>query len=172
MWIQWVRYSAPVLATILLGSAIPAQARDLPPLPADPRIAAALKDISPARIQADIDQLVSFGTRSTISAQDPAALAAKRGIGAAREWIKSQFEQYSRQCGGCLEVKTDAYTQMPAARIPAPTLITNVYAVLKGTDAEASRRIVLVAQIQPEQTRQTGRPDGMGYVTANLQCLL
>src|SRR5258708_24430698 len=52
----------------------------------DPRIAAALQKVSAARIQANIEKLVSFGTRSTLSAQDPASLAAGRGIGAAREW--------------------------------------------------------------------------------------
>ncbi len=110
----------------------------------DPRIAAALKEISPARVQADIEKLVSFGTRSTLSAQDPASIAAGQGIGAAREWIKSQFERYSKDCGGCLAVKTDAFTQAPAERIPEPTEITNVYALMKGTDSEAAKRIVLV----------------------------
>ena len=110
----------------------------------DPRIAVALKEISPARIQADIEKLVSFGTRSTLSAQDPASIAAGHGIGAARAWIKSQFERDSKDCGGCLEVKTDAFTQAPADRVPQPTKITNVYAVMKGTDPEAAKRIVLV----------------------------
>ena len=47
-------------------------------------------------------------------------------------------------CGGCLEVKTDSFTQAPADRIPKPTQITNVYAVLRGTDPENAKRIVLV----------------------------
>jgi Zn-dependent M28 family amino/carboxypeptidase len=110
----------------------------------DPRIAAALQQVSAARIQANIEKLVSFGTRSTLSAQDPASLAAGRGIGAAREWIRAELERYSKDCGGCLEVKTDSFTEEPADRIPKPTEITNVYAVLKGTDAENAKRIVLV----------------------------
>ncbi len=104
--------------------------------PADRRIAAALEQVSAERIQADIEKLVSFHTRVTLSAQDQAAIAMGRGIGAAREWIKSEFEQYSRECGGCLEVKADSFTEAPAERIPKPTEITNVYAVLKGTDPE------------------------------------
>ena len=111
---------------------------------ADPRIAAALKEVSADRIRANIEKLVSFGTRSTLSAQDPESIAAGHGIGAAREWIKSQFESYSKDCGGCLEVKTDSFTENPADRIPKPTVITNVYAILKGTDAGASQHIVLV----------------------------
>ncbi|MFI4867827.1 MAG: M20/M25/M40 family metallo-hydrolase [Steroidobacterales bacterium] len=110
----------------------------------DHRIAAALKDISSARIRTNIEKLVSFGTRSTLSAQDPAAIVAGRGIGAAREWIRSEFERYSQACGGCLEVRTDTFTEQPAERIPQPTDISNVYAVLRGSDPEAAKRIVLV----------------------------
>ena len=110
----------------------------------DARIAAALREISSARIQSNISALVGFGTRSTLSAQDPAAIAAGRGIGAAREWIRAQFEQYSRDCGGCLEVRIDSYTQPPGERVATPTVISNVYAVLRGTDAGATPRIVLV----------------------------
>jgi Peptidase family M28 len=117
----------------------------VPKPPPDTRIAAALKDISSTRIEADISELVSFGTRSTISAQDPASIAAGRGIGAAREWIKARFASYSKACGGCLDVKIDAFTQQPAERIPQPTLITNVYAVLKGSDPEAAQRILVVS---------------------------
>jgi hypothetical protein len=110
----------------------------------DPQIAAALRQISAQRIQANIEKLVSFGTRLTISAQDPAAIAAGKGVGAAREWIKSEFERYSKDCGGCLEVKTDSFTEEPTERIPKATQITNVYAVLKGVDPANAKRIVLV----------------------------
>ena len=113
-------------------------------LPADPQIAAALKQISAQKIQADIEKLVSFQTRLTLSAQDPESIKAGHGIGAAREWIKSEFDRYSQDCGGCLEVKTDSFTEGPADRIPQATVITNVYAVLKGNDPEISKRIVLV----------------------------
>ena len=113
-------------------------------MPADPKIASALKEISAERIQANIGKLVSFGTRLTLSAQDPASIAAGHGIGAAWEWIKSEFESYSKDCGNCLEIKTDAFTEGPADRIPQPIQITNVYAVLKGTDPDSAKRIVLV----------------------------
>jgi hypothetical protein len=110
----------------------------------DARISTALQQVSAERIRANIEKLVSFGTRATISAQDPGAIGAGRGVGAAREWIKSEFERYAKDCGGCLEVKTDNFTEPAADRIPQPTEITNVYAVLKGTDPENAKRIVLV----------------------------
>ncbi len=110
----------------------------------DPKIAAALREVSSGRIQANIEKLVGFGTRLTLSAQDSASISAGRGIGAAREWIRSEFERYSKDCGGCLQVQTDSFTNPPADRIPQATQITNVYAILKGSDPESAKRIVLV----------------------------
>src|SRR6266403_722084 len=133
------------IGTVLISS-VWGQGQSVPGghLPADPKIAAALKDVSAEQIRGSIEKLVSFGTRLTLSAQDPASIAAGHGIGAAREWIKSEFERYSRDCGGCLDVKADSFTQAPADRIPKATEITNVYAVLRGTDPENAKRVVLV----------------------------
>ena len=64
----------------------------------DPQIAQALTHISPSRVQANIEKLVSFGTRLTLSAQDADSIKQGRGIGAAREWIKSEFDTYSKAC--------------------------------------------------------------------------
>lgn len=130
------------LVVLLAGAALAQSAS--PAAQSDTQIAAALKQISAERIQANIEKLVSFHTRVTLSAQDPASIAAGRGIGAAREWIRSEFERYAKDCGGCLEVKTNSFTQEPADRIPQPIQITNVYAVLKGSDPESAKRIVLV----------------------------
>jgi hypothetical protein len=111
---------------------------------ADSQIAGALGQVSPNRIRQSIETLVGFGNRSTISAQDDDAIKAGKGIGAARDWIKSEFDRYSKDCGGCLEVKTDSFLEAPADRIPKPTQITNVYAVLRGADPTQADRIVLV----------------------------
>jgi hypothetical protein len=133
------------LTSTLWGQSPNKQQSNLPsPMVIDPRISAALQQVSADRIRTNIEKLVSFGTRSTLSAQDPASIAAGHGIGAAREWIKSEFERYSKDCGGCLEVKTDSFTEPAADHIPQLTEITNVYAVLKGADPENSKRIVLV----------------------------
>jgi len=126
----------------------------------DPQIKAALNEISPAQVQSDIEKLVSFQTRSTLSAQDAASISAGRGIGAAREWIKSQFERYSQECAGCLQVKTDTFTQQTGERIPTPTVLTNVYAVLKGNNPEDAKRIVLVTGHY--DSRNSNNDDGTG----------
>lgn len=144
----------------------------------DPQIAAALQQVSAQRIQADIEALVSFGTRLTLSAQDSESIAKGRGIGAAREWIKAEFERYSRDCGGCLEVKTDSFTEQPTDRIPAATEITNVYAVLKGTDSAQAKRIVLVTGHYDSRNSDTldgkgdapGANDDASGTTVSLEC--
>jgi len=110
----------------------------------DARIAEAIRQVSADHIRQTIEKLVSFNNRSTISAQDDDSIKSGNGIGAAREWIKAEFERYSKECGGCLEVKTDAFTEQPADRIPKPTEITNVYAMLRGSDPKQADRIVLV----------------------------
>ena len=139
------RVAAVSSAFLLISLQCFAQAGGAQPVLApDPQIAAALKQVSADRIKANIEKLVSFGTRLTLSAQDDASISSGKGIGAAREWIKSEFERYSKDCGGCLEVKTDSFTEQPADRIPNATQITNVYAVLKGTDEASTKRIVLV----------------------------
>ena len=55
---------------------------------------------------------------------------------------------YSADCGGCLEVKRDTFTQEPEpppqGRILKPTTITNVYAVLRGSDPKQAARMILV----------------------------
>lgn len=95
----------------------------------NPAIAKMVKEVSAKKIEANIRKLVSFGTRNTLSEQDDPA----RGIGAARDWIYDEFRRISADCGGCLDVQKQAFLQPLSARVPIPTNITNVFAVLKGT---------------------------------------
>lgn len=118
--------------------------------PADPEISAALKQVSVDRIKANISHLVDFNNRTTISSTDT-DLKPGTGVLAAAEWIKSQFESYSKDCGGCLQVQYDEFIEQPQAgfnnskpRIIKPTPLRNVYAILKGTDPVASKRMYLV----------------------------
>jgi hypothetical protein len=117
--------------------------------PVDPAIARALAAIKPQQIQETIQTLVGFGTRSTLSSMET-DLPPGQGINAAADWIAGEFEAISRTCGGCLEVKRDTFTADPASgaqwarRIPKPTKITNVYAILRGADPAQAKRMVLV----------------------------
>lgn len=88
-----------------------------------------LKEVSAKRIETDIRKLVSFGTRNTLSEQDNPI----RGIGAARDWLFDEFTRISKDCGNCLDVQKQTFLQPKANRIPEPTNLTNVFAILKGT---------------------------------------
>src|SRR5438067_1750778 len=140
----WAPQALATITVFFLAMAQVGVSQNAPGMADDPQIAGALRQVSAQKIQANIEKLVGFGTRLTLSAQDAGSVGKGRGIGAAREWIKSEFEQYSKDCGGCLEVKTDSFLEAPKDRIPKATRITNVYAVLKGTDPENAKRIVLV----------------------------
>jgi hypothetical protein len=109
----------------------------------DSRIVGAMQKVSPEQLQRNDEKLVSFGTRHTLSVQLPAN--SKVGIKKAAAWIQEQFESYSKACGGCLEVKTQTETQEKADRVPNPIPLTNVYAVLKGTDPESAKRILIIS---------------------------
>ena len=104
----------------------------------DTALAAALADVSPARIRATDSALVSFGTRNTFSD----TLSSTRGIGAARRWLFAQLQQASRECGGCLRVEYDAAV-IPVPRHPRhiSANIVNVLAILPGRD---TNRVVVM----------------------------
>jgi hypothetical protein len=95
----------------------------------DPEVAKMVKEVSARNIETTIRKLVSFGTRNTLSEQDNPT----RGIGAARDWIFSEFQKISADCGNCLAVEKQSFLQPKANRIPEPTTLTNVIATLKGT---------------------------------------
>jgi hypothetical protein len=112
-----------------------------PPDKLNPQIEKIVREISAANIEATIRKLVSFGTRHSLSETE----SETRGIGAARRWIKSEFERYSRESGGRLQVEFDEFTQPPVARIPKPTQLVNVVATLPGKQTESKDRIYVVS---------------------------
>ncbi|MEK9781511.1 MAG: M28 family peptidase, partial [Flavobacteriales bacterium] len=86
--------------------------------------------VSSQRLEKDITTLANFGTRHTLSD----TLSETRGIGAARRWIKKEFENISKQCNSCLEVQYQKNYQEPdGRRIVKPVWINNVVAIQRGT---------------------------------------
>src|SRR5437764_5766061 len=126
------------LATLMLLATLPAAAQTSP---RNPQVDAIVAAISPARIEARIRKLVSFGTRHTLSRSD----SDTEGIGAARRWIKAELDACSRAAGGRLQVELDSFTQPPARRVTQPVEIVNVVATLPGAQAESAKRIYVVS---------------------------
>ncbi|MCI4667569.1 MAG: M28 family metallopeptidase [Bacteroidia bacterium] len=118
-----------LLALIICALWAPSFAQTPPQF--DMRMYDIVKDVSAKRLEQDVQKLVSFGTRNTMSD----TLSETRGIGAARRWIKAEFDKISEECGGCLEVryqrtlvKGDNNT-----RIKEDTWVVNVIAIQRGT---------------------------------------
>ena len=105
------------------------------------QIDAIVREISPQRIQATIDKLVSFGTSHTMSD----TVSDTRGIGAARRWIKAELERCGAAAGGRLDVAFDSHLHPVDRRLSRPTEIVNVVATLPGTQAESRERMYVVS---------------------------
>ncbi|MCQ6957797.1 M28 family metallopeptidase [Mucilaginibacter aquariorum] len=106
----------------------------------DPQIERMVSEVSADSLHANIIKLVSFGTRNTLSTTTDA----KRGIGAARNWILSKFNTYAKTSGGRLTAKLDTNNYQPdGKRIDVPVILTNVVATLKGTDPDDHRVFII-----------------------------
>lgn len=90
-----------------------------------------IDNVSAERIEKDIQTLVNFGTRNTFSD----TISNSIGIGAARRWIKSEFEDISKDCNNCLNVfyQKDFVTKEGNRRVPHDAWVVNVVAIQKGT---------------------------------------
>ncbi len=95
------------------------------------------EDVSVERLRTDVEKLVSFGTRHTLSTQtDP-----ERGIGAAVDWGLATFGEISADCGDCLQVVAPEI-MVEGRRIPTPTRLRNAVAIQRGT--ERPNEVVIV----------------------------
>ena len=103
--------------------------------------------VSAKRIEQEIATLDSFGTRHTLSETE----SDTRGIGAARRWIKSEFDKISMQCGGCLEVFFQSEVISGERRIPNPTEVMSVIAIQKGT-SDPNRYVLMSGDIDSRVT--------------------
>ena len=132
-----------VLAAVLLAA--PAAAMPPPIAPAPPSEMLLLHEVAAApsarRIEQDIRTLVGFGTRHTLSDTK----SSKRGIGAARRWIKAEFENISKACGGCLEVLEVSDT-VAGPRIPQPAEVVSIIAIQRGT-SDPGRYVIMAGDI-------------------------
>jgi len=131
-----------LLLVVLQWSRLGAQG--LPPTPPDrdSRLHGLIEAVSADRIERDIRTLAGFGTRHTLSD----TLSATRGIGAARRWIKTEFDRISADCDGCLEVSYQRSLVQGAQRIPDPTWVVNVVAVLRGT-SDPNRYVIMSGDV-------------------------
>ncbi|MDB5025779.1 MAG: Bacterial leucyl aminopeptidase precursor [Mucilaginibacter sp.] len=92
-------------------------------------------EVSSKNVEAIIRRLVNFKTRHTLSDTTSKTI----GSGAARNWIKAEYEKYAAESHGRMTVKFDTFTQPKGNRVDKPVQLKNVLAVLKGTDPKDTR---------------------------------
>ncbi|WKN31230.1 M28 family metallopeptidase [Porifericola rhodea] len=119
-----------LLTFLLLSPYIYAQDKVVAPPSADMRIYDIIEAVSAERLEQDIRKLAGFGTRNTFSD----TLSDTRGIGAARRWIKSEFDKISSDCNNCLDVfyQKDFVEEGSGSRVPKDVWVVNVVAIQRG----------------------------------------
>ncbi len=100
-----------------------------------------VQEISVDNIERIVERLVAFHTRHTLSDTSHPDI----GIGAARRWIKREFEDYSRAAGGRLNVEYHRFIAESQPRIPEPTEIVNVVATLPGKLSGDRERVYVIS---------------------------
>ena len=115
----------------------------------DPEIESMIKEINADSLKANMYKLVSFGTRNTLSTQGNAT----RGIGAARRWILSRFNEYAKESEGRLTAFIDTVTYISdGKRVNRPINLGNVVATLKGTDPNDHRIFIMSGHMDNMRT--------------------
>jgi len=122
----------------------------------DTEIDAMIKEISVDSLAQNLNKLVSFGTRATLSNQT----SATKGIGAARAWILTRFNEYAKSSNGRLSAFIDTITyNADKRRVNRPIILGNVVATLKGTDPNDKRIFVISGHLD---SRRSNDMDSVG----------
>src|ERR1700743_835669 len=101
----------------------------------DAAIKQMVDEVSAKNIETTIRKLVSFKSRHTLGDTS----SKTTGVGAARNWIKAEYERYASDSHGRMTVQFDTFTQPKSERVNAPVKLKNVLAILKGADPKDNR---------------------------------
>ncbi|MFD2932615.1 M20/M25/M40 family metallo-hydrolase [Spirosoma flavum] len=125
----------------------------------DSQISDMISQISADSLRAHVNGLVSFGTRHTLSVPATATdQPAKKGLGAARQWILGKFNQYAKQSGGRMTATLDTWMLQPdGKRVDKPANMGNVMATLKGTDPTDTRIFIVQGHMDSRVTNVMNR---------------
>jgi hypothetical protein len=140
----------------------------------DPSIERMVKEVSADSLKSYITQMVSFGTRNTLSSTTDK----NRGIGAARNWVLSKFNEFAKQSKNRLSAFVDTTTyQSDGRRIDRAINLGNVVATLKGTDPKDNRIFIITGHLDNMRSSATdsvgdapGANDDASGCAAVLEC--
>jgi len=106
-----------------------------------PAAAIARQSVDEKSMRALIDQLVSCGTRLSLSSWTDA----KRGIGCGRDHIVARLNEIAKDSGGKLQVVVDKFDSTSERTSGKPLHLESVYAILPGSDAKLAKTLFIVS---------------------------
>ncbi len=119
----------------------PQQGRPHPKVLPRPAGAVARKSVDEKSMRALIDQLVSCGTRLSLSSWTDA----KRGIGCGRDYIVARLDEIAKDSGGKLQIVVDKFDSTSERTSGKPLPLQSVYAILPGSDPKLAKTIFIVS---------------------------
>jgi len=144
-----MKTSISLILNLLIAARLLAQ--PVPPA-TDNHLYEIVEAVSATRIEKDIQKLVDFGTRNTLSD----TVSTTRGIGAARRWIKKEFQSISSDCKNCLTVMEQRTLVKgdPKSRIKVDTWIVNIMAIQKSA-SKSNRYVIMSGDIDSRASNST-----------------
>jgi hypothetical protein len=119
----------------------PQQAQPHPKLLPHAAGAIARQSVDEKSMRALIHQLVSCGTRLSLSSWTDA----KRGIGCGRDYIVARFNEIAKDSGGKLQVVVDKFDSTSERTSGKPLHLESVYAILPGSDPKLAKTLFIVS---------------------------
>jgi hypothetical protein len=152
----------------------PAAGRPSPKLLPPPAGAVARAAIDEGSMRATIEELVSCGTRNSLSSWDDP----QRGIGCGRDKIVARLDAIAKVSGGRLQVTVDKFQATAPRTNNQPVPLENVYAILPGSDPQLARTAVVVSghfdsmptNVMDPQSDAPGADDDASGVAVSLEC--
>ena len=119
----------------------PQQGQPHPKVLLRPAAAIARQSVDEKSMRALIDQLVSCGTRLSLSSWTDA----KRGIGCGRDHIVARLNEIAKDSGGKLQVVVDKFDSTSERTSGKPLHLESVYAILPGSDPKLAKTLFIVS---------------------------
>jgi len=168
--------AAPALAqqTVPRDPAEPPQPRPQPKILPRPLGAVSRQSIDEKSMRVLIHNLVSCGTRLTLSSWTDA----KRGIGCGRDFVVARLNEIAKESGGRLQIVVDKFESKSERTGPNPVHLENVYAILPGSDPKLSKTVFMVvgdvdsrpSNVMDPQADAPGADDDGSGTAVSVEC--
>src|SRR5258708_2307929 len=152
----------------------PPQVHPAPKIPPRPAKPVARQEVDEKSMRALIEQLVSCGSRNSLSSWSDSA----RRIGCARDHIAARLNEIAKESGGKLRVVDDSFDATSARTGNKPAHMENLYAILTGSDPALSKTVFIVSghfdsrasDVMDPNLDAPGADDDASGVAVSMEC--